>query len=302
MAKRTDIFDRLRQYEVEPPPGAFHNLMGRLQAEAALEQDSQWQGVFQGLQDLEVQPPAFMPAAIANAIAETALFTSLQGMSVEPPSGAFNRILQEIGKDGKPAALRRLFTPLRAIAAVLVLVIAGWVIYYFTGQVWVDTVPSLAGKTTPGQQFAIDTVQQAAVTALPDSVRYEIYDNAKTENYFKNSRFTAEGDGLQLIDNDFIVTFASYQYEALPAFLAEEEEKGALLVRLDQYSYFTISENMMRSLKKMYQRRSRGTPTRKARKERAKLEQWKKADEARFDLKQANNPLDPIDLAEFIFK
>jgi hypothetical protein len=303
MANGTDIFDRLRQYEVQPPPGAFHDLMGRLQTEAALEKDGQWLGAFQDLQELEIQPPSFMPDTIALAVEESVLFTTLQDVSIEPPAGAFERILQEVGKSQTPGILRKLFTPFRAIAAVLVLVIAGLAIYYFKGQISVQPPPELAWQTNNGPKPVVDTMQQSAVATLPDTARYKIYDNAKAENFFKNNKFTAEGSGLQLVENDFIVTFASYQYEALPSFLAEEyDEESELLVRLDQYSYFTISENMLSSLRKMYQQRKRGTPTRRARKEREKLEQWKNADEARFDVKQVNNPLDPIDMAEFIFK
>ncbi len=303
MANRTDIFDRLRQYEVQPPPGAFHDLMGRLEAEAVLEQDSQWLGAFQALQELEIQPPAFMPATITHAVEESVLFTNLQDISIEPPAGAFARILQEVDKTQAPATLRRLFTPFRAIAAILVLIIAGLAFYYFRGQISVQPPPELAWQTKDGKKPIVDSPQHSTVAILPDSARYKIYDNAKAENFFKNNKFTAEGSGLQLVENDFIVTFASYRYEALPAFLAEEEDaESELMVRLDQYSYFTISENMLSSLRKMYQQRKRGTPTRRARKEREKLEQWKSADEARFDFKQTNNPLDPIDMAEFIFK
>ena len=305
MAKRTDIFDRLREYEVPPPPAAFHNLMSRLQEEAA-RVDSQWQGALQGLQQLEIQPPAFLASAIANTIAEKPLFAALQEMAIEPPAGAFDRIIGEIIAEGKThattAPIRKLFTRYRAIAAVLVLVIAGWGIYRFASQHPVDSPTELVQKTTPVKPAALDTVQQATTPVQPDLARYAVYDNAKTENYFKTSRFTVEGAAMQLVDNDFIVTFASYQYvEALPSFLTEEED-SEMLIRLDQYSHFTISENMMNSLKKMYQRKSKGTPTRKARKEREKLEQWKKADETHFDGKQAKNPLDPIDMAEFIFR
>lgn len=306
MAKITDIFDRLREYEVQPPPEAFHNLMGRLQEEAARDNDSKWQGALQGLQQLEIQPPSFLSVTIAHAIAQKPLFAALQEMAIEPPAGAFDRIIKAITAESKTqvttAPIRKLFTRYRAIAVILVLVIAGWGIYRLTSQAPGETPAKLVQKTTPGKPAATDTVQQAVVPAQPDLARYAVYDNAKTENFFKTNRFTVEGSPMQLVDNDFIVTFASYQYaETLPSFLTEEDD-SELLIRLDQYSHFTISENMMNSLKKMYQRRAKGTPTRKARKEKEKLDQWKKADESRFDGKQVKNPLDPIDLAEFIFR
>jgi hypothetical protein len=306
MANRADILYRLRDFEVQPPPGAFQNLLGRLEAEAAQAEDLQWQGAWQGLQALEIQPPAFLAASIAAAVAEQPLLSNLQQMVVAPPAAAFKQILDRLAKEeGKQATtpVRNLFTPFRAIAAVLLLVIAGVGIYYLTRQKPANTTPDLVQQTTPAQPVPVaDTPhQQQPAPAVHEVARYQDYDNVKTENYFKNTRFTAEGDGMALVDNDFLVTFASYQYETLPAFLAEEED-SEMKIRLDQYSYFTISENMMNSLKKMYQRRSRGTPTRRARKEKEKLEEWKKADESWFDQKHHKNPLDPIDLAEFIFK
>lgn len=300
MANRSDILNRLREYEVQPPPEAFHNLLTRLEAGVG---DHQWLGAWQSLQELEVPPPPYMAANISDAIKEKPLFTALQEMVVTPPADAFKRILREAtaGESKAPAPIRKLYLRYRAIAAVLVLVIAGWGIYRFNHRTPAPPSNGLARKTTPATIPDTATVHPSTATpAVATTARYQEYDNVKTENYFKNNRFTAGGTGIAMVENDFIVTFASYQYEQLPAFLTEEND-NEIMIKLDQYSYFTISENMMISLKKMYQRRSRGTPTRKARKERAKLEQWKQADESWFDHKK-NNPLDPIDLAEFIFK
>lgn len=303
MANKADILNRLQQYEVQPPPEVFHSLFHRLQAESVQPEEAKWQGMLQGLQQLEIPPPSFMPAAIADAIAGKPLFSFLQDVAVAPPADAFERIVRAISTDSLAvkAPIRKLFTPLRAIAAALLLVAAGWGIYRFAVQSPDKPSVELAGQTTPQPTPVIDSVHQTA--AHPDSViaRFQLYDNVKTENYFKNNRFTAEGVSMQLVDNDFFVTFASYQYEELPSFLTEEEN-SELTIRLDQFSYFTISRNMMDMLKKMYQRKSKGTLTRKARKEKEKLERWKKADGARFDQKRAANPLDPIDLAEFLFK
>lgn len=300
MANRSDILNRLREYEVQPPPEAFHNLLNRLEAGV---DDYQWLGAWQNLQELEVPPPPYMVATIADAITGKPLFAALQEMTVTPPSGAFKRILREAtaGEAKTPALVRKLYLRYSAIAAVLLLVIAGWGIYRFNHRAPAHPSGELVRTTTPAT--VPDTAAVHPSTATPEATviaRYQEYDNVKTENYFKNNRFTADGAGMEIVENDFIVTFASYQYEQLPAFLTEEEG-SEMMIRLDQYSHFTISKNMMSSLKRMYQRRSRGTPTRRARKEKAKLEQWKKADEGWFDHKN-RNPLDPIDLAEFIFK
>lgn len=305
MAKRSDILNRLREYEVTPPPAVFQNLLKRLEAEAALGDDSQWLGAWQGLQHLEVPPPAFLQAAVAEA-ARQPMLAALQEVSVPPPPGAFAGILKQVEaanpqKQNKPAPVKKLFTPYQAVAAVLLLVLAGWGIYRLTGRQ--ETHPAtMAGQTAPVNKTpAVDTTQQQPTSKQADVASYHAYDNPKTENYFKNNRFTVEGEGLSLVENDFFVTFASYRYEELPAFLAEEED-SEFMIRLDQYSYFTLSEAMVNTLKKMYQRRGKGTPTRRARKEKAKLEEWKKADEKYFDYSRSHNPLDPMDLAEFIFK
>lgn len=296
MANKPDIFSRLQEYEVQPPPEVFHHLFHRLQAEMATADDSQWQGVLQGLQQLEIQPPSFMPLTIANNIPDEPLFSFLQGIAIAPPAGAFDRIIHEVSAP----PVRKLFLRYSAIAAVLLLVVAGWSIYRFTNHAPGKVPVTLARKTVPEKLPVADTVKQKA-TIDPDTARYQLYDNLSVVNYFKTNRFVAEGSGMQLVDNDFMVTFTSFRYEELPSFLTEEEN-SELIIRIDKYSYFTISKGMMDMLKRMYQRRSRGTPTRKARKEKEKLEQWKTADSARFDIKQLSNPLDPIDLAEFIFK
>ena len=297
MANKPDIFSRLQEYEVQPPPEVFHNLFNRLQAEMSPDDNSQWQGALQRLQELEIQPPSFMPLTIANNISEEPSFSFLQEMAIAPPAGAFDRIVHQVSA----TPVRKLFPRYRAIAAVLLLVVAGWSIYRFTNHSSGKAPAAVAKKTVPGKLPVTDPVKQPAAHINTDTARYQLYDNVRVENYFKTNRFVAEGSGMQLVDNDFIVTFTSFRYEELPPFLTDEEN-SELIIRIDKYSYFTISKNMMDMLKKMYHLRSRGTPTRKARKEKAKLEQWKTADSARFDNMHSSNPLDPIDLAEFIFK
>jgi hypothetical protein len=296
MANKPDIFSRLKEYEVQPPPEVFHHLFNRLQAEMTLADDSQWQGALQELQQLEIQPPSFMPLAITNTI-DKPLFSFLQEIAIAPPAGAFDHIIRQVSA----TPVRKLFSRYRAIVAVLLLVVAGWSIYRFTNHSPGKVPATVAKKTVPEKLPVTDPVKQPAIPGNTDTARYQLYDNVRVENYFKSNRFVAEGSGMLLVDNDFMVTFTSFPYEELPPFLTEEEN-SELIIRIDKYSYFTVSKGMMDMLKKMYRLRPRGTPTRKARKEKAKLEQWKKADSARFDNKYLNNPLDPIDLAEFIFK
>jgi hypothetical protein len=73
-------------------------------------------------------------------------------------------------------------------------------------------------------------------------------------------------------------------------------------VHLDQYTNIVISKQVIAMIKEMYQVRSNGKPTRRARKMKERLEDWKKADEKHFDSTAFFNAADPFDLAEFILK
>ena len=52
----------------------------------------------------------------------------------------------------------------------------------------------------------------------------------------------------------------------------------------------------------MYEVNDKGKPTKKAKKLKHKLAKWKKKDESYFDRNPQKNPLDIIDLTEFILK
>lgn len=305
MANRTDILSRLRSYEVAPPADAFQTLMNKLGQELAAAKEEAMLGAWQGLQELDIPPPATLSDTLAKAMVQQPLFATLQEHAIMPPAGLFNNILEQTINTHQqtpaapPAAVRSFVPRVRAVAAVILLMMAGYTLYNISTNK-ADTAPPTAfHDPNQGRQSAKKT-QPSKQPNNHAMARFRVYDNPKTENYFVNDVFVADGSGLPLVDNDFMVTFASYEWDDLPAFLYEEEE-NELMVRLDQYSYFTISENMMNNLRKMYQHRANGTPTRKAKRELARLEKWKQADEAQFDKKHTGNPLDPIDLAEFIF-
>ena len=326
MPNRNDILGRLRSFEVQPPEGLFHLVVDRLDREAAAGHDELCPGAWQPLQELENQPPAWLSAAVIQAATGNPLFAGLQAVELAPPVNAFENIWREAtgaaalepviaeqapseepapAVHALPARGKRTFSWIKFVAAACLLVGAGWSIYRIgfnqpapTSKPAAKAQQPVKTKTAAPQDGTV--TPQPELPAHVEMARYQTYDNAHTENYFRNVSFSIDHQAVNLIENDFIVTFASYQSKELPAFLQEEEE-GAVKVRLDQCSYFTISENMMKNLRRMYQRRAKGTPTRRARKELERLEKWKQADERQFDRQRQKNPLDPIDLAEFIF-
>jgi hypothetical protein len=109
------------------------------------------------------------------------------------------------------------------------------------------------------------------------------------------------GSNMQIIENDYLASFAALNETNLPAFL-QAEKPLATTITIDDYTDITISEGMGAMMKKMYKTKKSGKPTRRARKTREKLEKWKKADSTYFNANSTANPLDPVDLGNFILQ
>ncbi len=107
------------------------------------------------------------------------------------------------------------------------------------------------------------------------------------------------GGSFSIIDNDYLVTFTSFSEANLPLFL-QADKPVATSITVDNYTDITISEGMGAMMKKMYKTKKSGKPTRRARKQREKLDKWKKADADYFNNNSTSNPLDPMDLGNFI--
>jgi len=123
--------------------------------------------------------------------------------------------------------------------------------------------------------------------------------NAKG-NLKKFSSYSTINSHDKLVDNDILLTLVSYNYTDYQSLLSEIKKNNK--IELDQFSYITISDKMNSLLKRMYTTKRNSKPTRKAKRLRAKIEKWKKSDEDHFDVNTNNNPVDAIDLSEFIFK
>jgi hypothetical protein len=111
--------------------------------------------------------------------------------------------------------------------------------------------------------------------------------------------FTVNGENFTILENDYLTTFASFTPDKLPLFL-QAESPVETQITIDKYSYFNVTEGMGAMMKKMYATKSSGAPTRSAKKQKLKLESWKKADSAYFAPSSNLNPLDPRDLGNLI--
>lgn len=115
------------------------------------------------------------------------------------------------------------------------------------------------------------------------------------------ARLSIEGHPLNLVDNDLLLTFTSYRYPQIAGYISPDADKD-LRIHIDQYTNITLSPVMAGFIKDLYGTRNNGKPTRKARKTKERLEKWQATDQKRFDSSRLSNPLDPFDLADFLFR
>lgn len=300
MTRQPDIWNRLQEYEIPPPQGVVEKVWDLVNAgKTAVDNgDDQLKGSIERLGQIVQQPPASLRLSVEKAISKSA------GTPVRKTKGP-----------GARSGKRLFFYVSRSAAACLVLGLAGWLIYRATiskGPAVAALDKKVAAGSQPGKEAIAqqpDSLSRKDSLNLKDSLN-ALADNPtapdssgqiKTGKYKSHFSFHINGQKLPLVDNDLLVTFASFKYNELPDFM-NGNDKDNWKIRIDQYANIVISQPMVGMMKEMSGFKSNGTPTRRARKSREKLDKWKKTDVLNFDQSLKKNPLDPIDLAEFIFK
>ena len=277
MAERHDILHRLQEYEILPPPEVFTNLCNALKS-GMHEGDALTNGSISRLGQLEIQPPFSMRSSI-----EARVFKKRRTF---------------------------LFYGYRAIAACMLLAVGVWLMYRMTNSNRPAKAiqAAISQKTqvpqpnkSPNKLDSVLTGHDSILQAAEQDITAKSNPAGNVNTGKKPPAFSIDNRKLNLVDNDFLLTFASYKYDEIPAFMSGKEDKS-LKIHVDQYANIVISKTMSRMMKDMYQYKSGDKLTRRARKARERLEQWKKMDEDHFDRSSTDNPLDPIDLAKFIFK
>jgi len=301
--KYTDILKSLTHWDIRPPAYLFKQI---------------WQTIT-GAQNSDVPVFAFANFADSSndentnegySATEIDIFRSLQNHSIPPPSFSSLKLGELIAEKeksstGKKASILNLSNFARAAAAVLIIAVGIWFIYNKKG----DTNNIVATNTNTTNNVNTGTSQtQIALPSQPantvpgnhglmaiTSKNNVIVEHGKK---IKASQHLKESGGL--MDNDILLTLVSYNYTEYLPLLAEIKKDHK--ITLDQYSYVSVSDKMNDVLQKMYATKGNNKPTRKAKKLRATMEKWKKRDEKHFDINTNNNPIDIIDLSEFILK
>jgi hypothetical protein len=296
----------LLNHTVQPPAAAisFGAIMSRIKETDELNN-------FKPLRHYEVVPP-FTFAAIMEKI------RAIVGANVVSINNA------------KVISFSSTFKKIAAVAAVLLLCFVGYFTFKNTNNnPESNNSSSLAANnnvvtpTTPATintQTTVDSnlVKNNTTTIVPTFNNNNIASTNKSRAGYKKeakqrmvvaipmpeipvaTEMNIAGTKMPIIDNDYLASFASLNETNLPPFL-QVDKPVATTITIDDYTYITISEGMGAMMKKMYKTRKSGKPTRRARKTKEKLEKWRKADADYFNQNSTTNPLDPIDLGNFIF-
>ena len=297
----------LLNHTIQPPTAtvSFGEIMSRIK-------DTDELNIFKPLKKYEVATP-FTFAAIMEKIRAI--------------MGTTNNVIPI--KSTKVFSISTKLKKLVAAAAVLLLCFVSYFTYKNTNTPQVNNLPSLTSTTIatiPSLSLLNNDAQKAVDSniVITNPTIVDVFNNINSATIYKNRRdFRKEnkqrmvvaipmqeipvatemniaGTKMPIIDNDYLASFAALNENNLPAFL-QVEKPLATTITIDDYTYITISEGMGAMMKKMYKTRKSGKPTRRARKTKEKLEKWRKADAEYFNQNSTTNPLDPIDLGNFIF-
>jgi hypothetical protein len=283
MNNRPDIWRRLQDHETTPPQELSGRVLHAFRASTENGLHS-----LERLQQYTTPPPAFMQAAIRNSTIGSG--PSRNGWS--PPFRFFYG----------------------AVAACL-MIVAGLVFYLAVVSPQKQTKDVARKTTTPASVLPArqDTTAPQSIagdsSGMATAVTGDATDSTSTGSTAGNVTIRTnrpqalyiDHRSFPLVNNDLLVTFTSFRYPEIADHVSKADDQ-AMKVHLDQYTNIVISKQVIAMIKEMYQTRSNGKPTRRARKAKEKLEDWKKADEKHFDSTAFFNAADPIDLAEFIFK
>jgi len=305
MAGTNKIFKDLQDFSVDPPRGMFAKLWKKIldsgtkhfeltdpalnvsNDQPANDDITSYGKIFSDLKsytDKESTPPPFDYAKITAALSDTRQITT-----------------------SKKAQQKNKLVPLfYKIAAAAVFTGIAFYIYYNN---------STKDQSSSTENTLIVPVAKNAENDLiiPRDTGYHIENSQKDQvenkavvnhpiqkSIFYENNFLTQHVKTRDLYNDFFYVLTNFRYEQVKPFLADIKKDKK--ISLNNYSYLNISDKMAAFLKKMYAVNRDEKPTRKAKKLKSKLAKWKKKDEANFDRNLQKNPLDILDLSEFIFK
>ena len=302
MAGTNKILKDLQDFVVSPPAGLFTKIWKKIRKQVAGTPAS-----------ADPIHPAETPAPEIIQLTDEKILSGLQSYTDPentPPAFDFKKIseaitgLKEAPVDGYKE--KRAFSIWYKIAAAAA--ISGIIIFiYYTSSVKVTPahVENIALKEAPLIKAPItdSTTPSLIKKDLPPGKH--ITAEAVANHLFQYNGLSANNYITQhvkarVLYNDFLYTLVNFNDDQAAGFLSDIENDHR--ISLNNYSYVNVSDKMAKFLKQMYALNRKNKPGRKAKKLKSRLAKWKKKDEANFDNNIRKNPLDIIDLSEFIFK
>ncbi|HEV2482945.1 MAG TPA: hypothetical protein VGS79_24940 [Puia sp.] len=265
MEERTDSWHHLQDHSTPPPREVLEKLRELLDPSAAAgETDT----AFRKLASHSIPPPEQLRTAIINLT--------------------------------NPATGRRLtrWLPYASAAACILFFAVGFGFYKRVHDQKAGIVQNSA------HPMAIVTPTDTSSRSLPataSATPAAIDSTGTTAIQLSPAALTVDGDRFSLSDNNPLVTFTSYRYPDLGKRINSPKNETVLHIHLDQYTNIALSPAMTATLRDLYDTRPDGTPSRKARRTRERLLKWDAEDAKEFDPHTTANPLDAVDLAEFLF-
>ncbi|MBL7703232.1 MAG: hypothetical protein JNM14_13355 [Ferruginibacter sp.] len=301
MADTNKIFKSLQQHSETPPPGLYAKL---------------WKKI-------KVLPPigkALLNTILANAntdkkpvTTETEkTFAALQSYIDKenvPPPFDFQKIKEALyyAKPINNTLRKANKRPLLYRAAATAAIVTGIVLLYVNTESHQEEIATSSTK----QQTQVDTVKKEQVAVIENntttSKKKDIKVNPQNKNIAghqqrKQLSFNTNNivSNTNILNNDFLFTFTNFTTTEANGFLSSLKKEKK--VTLNKYTYVNVSDKMASFLKQSYAVNRRNKYTWKARRMRKKMDRWKKADELYFDNETPRDPLDIIELSEFLLK
>jgi hypothetical protein len=301
MAGTNKIFKDLQNYSVSPPGNVYAKLWRKIRG-MSLGKET--------LLDTESLPDTHVTAESAGT-GEDKILSSLQSY-VHPehtaPPFDFKKISEALANNGeKPAVPQKSKLIVWGYRAAAAAAITGIAFFIYTQSAKPDQEQTAINTSQQGRLS--DTNKIEPVIPATAKATYPAQIANKTENtpvkrhqYHQTTgkAFITNNVNANILDNDFLYTLTSFNYGQAEDFLADI--KNDPKISLDKYSYVNVSDKMAVFLKQLYAVNGKKKPTLKARRLKKKLNKWKRNDEDNFDNKIRKNPLDILDLSEFIFK
>ncbi|RXK59616.1 hypothetical protein ESA94_11125 [Lacibacter luteus] len=297
----TDIFKQLQQYEVTVPANLWEQL--RI---ALFEQDEQ--SSLHKLQMLEVPPPDHLFEQVMEEVEDLRLkeeTSKLTQFELAPPVLLYDRLKQK----QQPATVWTLFNYKRRFfyyaAAILLFMLAVAIAF----RISFTKEKTDATADAPKQNQSVSPVSDTAtVVTTPVQTKTAVAANKRTvylnsgikEKFYMDVPSVFIGRRrVPVYNNDLLFSFTSMSFsEGRSVF---KEKNKPVIVKVDDYTNIRVSDFMSKQLSDVFRTKRNGKPAHAAKRAKARINNWQKADRKAFDKSKTKSPHDIIDLTETIF-